>query len=168
MAAIEAEPRHVGGNVRDDALDLIGKFDIAAGMGMNGGTYAMLIARQLRDGANVRNQSRPARAVEPWSSVRMAGGIVAFVVPPIHDGEIGRVKTLSSMGFRLGQLGDERADLVGLAQQIFSVCRVHQIIEDRPGDNPEFALVKRFGDAPDIEGHIAVRSKLKAAKTSFG
>ncbi|MND85123.1 hypothetical protein D3C80_770370 [compost metagenome] len=123
MAGIEAEAGQICGNVLNDLLQLIGKFDVAAGMGMDGGAHAVFFTGERCDGADVFHHAVPGVSIEARRAVGMAGGIVPLVMSPVHHRQIGGGKTLAGMGFGFWQAGDQRTDLVGLAQQVAAVFR---------------------------------------------
>ena len=56
-----------------------------------------------RAGAYVGDHAGPGSVREARGAVRMAGGVVALVVAPIHDREIGRGKRWPSKGAALGR-----------------------------------------------------------------
>ena len=94
----------------------------------------------------------------------MAGGIVAFVVTPVHHRQKRRVVALSRVAGRLGKGGDERADLVCLPNKVLPVRRAHQVVEDRARDDAEAARVEGGADAVGVERHVAVGAELQSAE----
>ena len=164
MAGVEAEPGDFFRDVLCNAIELILELDVAAGMRVDNRTDAVAVARQFRDGADVGDHAVPSFGVEARGPVGMAGRVVPLVVAPVHHGQVRRCEALAWMRFGARQGGNERANLVCLAQQVLPVLRTYQIVEDRARHDPEPACFERGSDPRHVERHVAVRTELQAAE----
>ena len=168
MAGIEAEPGKIGRHVGRDPVELVLELDVAASMRVDDGADAMAVASEFGDGADVRDHAGPGVGIEARRAVGMAGGVVALVVAPVHHRQVRRRVALALVAARSRQRGDERADLVGLAQEVLPVPRVHQVVEDGAGDDAQAAGIQGGADAAHIERHVAVGAELEPAEARRG
>lgn len=165
MAGIQAKPCKIGRDIVDNALQLIGEFDISARMGMDRRMHSVFVARECRDRVNVVDHALPGFIIEARSPIRMARGEVAHIMPPVHHGEIRRCIALTRMGFGLGQPSDQRAYLIGLSQQVVTVCRRNEIVEYRACNDLQTTLIERIRHTHQIEWQITVGPKLQTTET---
>src|SRR5208337_141027 len=164
MAGVEAKPRDFSRNVFDDAIELVLELDIAAGVWVDDRPNAVMVPRQLRDGADVGDHPDPGLRVEARSAFGMSGRVVALLAAPVHHSNVRRGEALAQMRLRPRQSGYERANLVCLAQQVLPVLRANQIVEDRARHDPEPAGLERGSDPRCVERHVAVGPELQPAK----
>jgi hypothetical protein len=104
-------------------------------MGMNCRAHAKAVPGSLGDGADRRHHAFPRPGVEPRRAIGMAGGEIALVMTPVHDGQVRRGVTLTRVRRRLQQCRNEIANLIGLTQQVLPVGRRDQIVENGACDN---------------------------------
>jgi hypothetical protein len=128
---------------------------------MDDGAHAVTVARELGDGADVGDHLGPGRGIEARRAGGMAGGVVALIVAPVHHREIRGRETLARMALGPGQGGDQRADLVGPAQEALPVSGGNKVVEDRARHDREAALLERGRDARAVQRHVAVRTELQ-------
>src|SRR5580700_5701181 len=94
----------------------------------------------------------------------MTGCVVTLIVAPVHHSEVRRSEALVAMSFGTRQRGNERTNFAHLTQQVLSVPRTYQIVEDRARHDPEPACFERGSDPRHVERHVAVRTELQAAE----
>src|ERR1700722_19203784 len=94
----------------------------------------------------------------------MTSGVVAFIVAPVHHSEVRRSEALASMSFGTRQRRNKPANLVRLTQQVLSVPRTYQIVEDRARHDPKPACFERGSNPRGIKRHVPIGTKLQAAE----
>src|ERR1700722_1206136 len=94
----------------------------------------------------------------------MTSRIVALVVAPVHHSEVRRSEALAAMSFGTRQRSNKPANFAHLTQQVLSVPRTYQIVEDRARHDPKPACFERGSDPRHVERHVAVGTDLRAAE----
>ena len=79
-------------------------------MRMYGRPHAVAVPGQRGDGPDILDHAVPGPVVETGRPITVAGGKIAFVVPPVHDREVGRGKPLRNSTQTLQQLTIDSPD----------------------------------------------------------
>ncbi len=101
MASVEAEPGELDRHVAGNPVKLVLELDIAAGMRMDDRPDAVAVARDLRDRADVVDHAGPGLGIETRGAFGVSGGVVAFVVAPVHYRQVWCLIALPRMALRL-------------------------------------------------------------------
>ena len=166
MPRVQAQSCQFVRNISYDSIDLIGKFNISACMGVYHRADAVF-CRLFADSFDVSDHGIPLYLGKPRRLVRMSCRVISFVVTPVHDGHIGSGIVLAFMYRKWRQLRNERADIIRLLQQIFIIILVNQIVEDRARNDRQSVLLKLRGYFLHIDRKISVRPQLDCPVSGF-
>ncbi len=92
----------------------------------------------------------------------MAGGIIPFVMPPVHHSQIRRGELLPFVAGQLGQrgVGNQLTDIVHCPEDGRLIVRVKQVMENGSRDNRKAVFCKLRRNKRRVNRQIAVRPQL--------
>ena len=168
MAGIQTQTGDLVRNIAHDLCNLVGKFNVAARVRMDNRTNAPFVCA-LAYRADVAHEARPFLVRQTWCRVRMACGVVALVVSPVHNGHVRRGELLAVVGLEHRQLGvgDQAADVVNRVQHALLIVCVEQIVENGACYDGKTVLFQLICDQLGIDGQVAVGPELDGAVTGF-
>ena len=164
VAGVQTQACDLIRNIAHDLFNLVGELDVAACVRMDDRTDTPLVCT-LAYRADVSHEARPFLVGQARRGVRMAGGVVALVVTPVHDRHVRRRELLAVVGLEHRQLriGDEAADVVDRVEHALLIIRVEQIVEDGARHNGETVFLQLVRDQLRIDRKIAVGPELDGA-----
>ena len=168
MAGIQTQTGDLIRDIAHDLCNLVGKFNVAARVRMDDRAHTPFV-RAFTYSADVAHESRPFLIGKTRRGVRMACGIVALVVSPVHNGHVRRGELLAVVGLEHRQLGigDQAADVVNRVQHALLIVRVEQIVENGACHDGKTVLAKLVGYQLCVNRQVAVGAKLDGAVTGF-
>ena len=104
MAGIQTQTGDLIRDIAHDLCNLVGKFNVAARVRMDDWAYTPFV-RAFTYSADVAHESRPFLIGKTRRGVRMACGVVALVMSPVHNGHVRRGELLAVVGLEHRQLG---------------------------------------------------------------
>ena len=168
VTGVQTQTGNLVRNIADNLFNLVRKLDVAACMRMDDRAHTPFVCA-FTYSADVAHEARPLLVRQTRRGVRMACGVVALVVSPVHNGHVRRGELLAVVGLEYRQLGvgDQAADVVNRVQHALLIVCVEQIVENGACYDGETVLAKLVGYQLCVNRQVAVRAKLDGAVTGF-
>ena len=168
MTGIQTQTGDLIRDIAHDLFNLVCKLDVAACMRMDNRTNAPFVCA-LAYSADVAHEARPFLVRQTRRGVRMACGVVALVVSPIHNGHVRRGELLAVVGLEHRQLGigNQAADVVNRVQHALLIVLIEQIVENGACHDGKTVLFQLICDQLCVNRQVAVGAKLDGAVTGF-